>query len=139
MTENTSIENNALCRAITEHFPDGQWELVQNQDEEPPLITEPIPLTDEEQVERDNKLCAILEEEKLFTWICYVVRESTLADVRFFVETHKADIDIYARDGSGGILLHIAAKRNPDPDVLKYIISQGADVNAKDTLLAKPR
>ena len=60
MTENTVIQNSALCRAITEHFPDGEWEFVQDQDEESSLTDESIPLTDEEQAENDE-LYAILE------------------------------------------------------------------------------
>ena len=41
--------------------------------------------------------------------------------------------DILAKeDDSGHSALHIAATQNPDVDVVRFLVSQGADVNAKD-------
>ena len=54
MTENASIQDNEIVKAVAKHFPDGKWEFVQKQDEEPAIPSEPIQLTTEEQTERDE-------------------------------------------------------------------------------------
>jgi len=133
MTENTAIQNSALCMAVEKHFPDGKWKIVQNQDEESPLTDEPIPLTDEEQAERDE-LYAMLEDDdtKSLSDLCDTMGDGSLADVRYLVETQGVDIN--AKCYCGRTPLHCAAEQNPDPNVLKYLISQGADVNAKDNI-----
>ena len=136
MIQNATIQNSALCMAVAKNFPDGKWELVQNQDEESPLTDEPILLTDEEQAKMDE-LHAMLDEGdeddmELPPDICLfdAVINGSLADVQYLVETQGADVNV--KCGYGYTPLHFAAECNPDPNVLKYLISQGADVNVKD-------
>ena len=38
--------------------------------------------------------------------------------------------DINAKDGQGNTVLHYAAMKSNDTDILKYLIANGADVNS---------
>ena len=63
------------------------------------------------------------------------VRTGTIKDVKYFLDrgatvNNKAPEDELVFHGKP--LIFIAATLNPDVEVLKYLIEQGADVNAKD-------
>ena len=130
MIQNATIQNSALCMAVAKNFPDGKWELVQNQDEESPLTDEPILLTDEEQAKMDELHAMLDEEDTLFMNLCDAAREGSLADVRHLVETQGVDVN--AQDKLGWTPLHHAAAQNPSVDIIKYLISQRAIVNSQD-------
>jgi ankyrin repeat protein/phage shock protein PspC (stress-responsive transcriptional regulator) len=68
-----------------------------------------------------------------FTDIFSAVKEGTVEDARYFVEQNGAAI-IHAKDDDGWTPLHHAAKNNPNVEVLKYLVSQGADVNTKNNM-----
>ena len=131
MTENTAIQNSALCMAVEKHFPDGQWKFVQNQDEESLLTDELIPLTDEEQAEMDELHAMLKEADALYTYMCDAVRYGNLADVRYLVETQGVDMN--AECYCGWTLLHCAARSNPNVAIFEYLVSAGANVNDGDS------
>jgi ankyrin repeat protein/regulator of sirC expression with transglutaminase-like and TPR domain len=68
-----------------------------------------------------------------FTDIFSAVKEGTVEDVRNFVEQNGAAV-IHAKDDDGRTPLHNAAQHNPNVEVLKYLVSQGADVKTKDNM-----
>jgi len=55
--------------------------------------------------------------------------KGTIEDVRYFVE--KKRVDVNAQDERGTTPLYYASRSNADINVLKYLISQGADVNTR--------
>jgi len=57
-------------------------------------------------------------------------KKGTVEDVRYFVESKGVDVNV--KNGWDSTPLHYAAKYNPDVEVLKYLISAGADVNAEN-------
>ena len=60
-----------------------------------------------------------------------VAAKGTVQDVERFIKT---GISVNAKDDRGWTPLHYAAERNPNLDVLKYLIAQGADVHAKSNM-----
>ena len=58
-------------------------------------------------------------------------KEGTVEDVRYFVERKNANVN--TRDEHGNASLHYATGRNKhNMKVVQYLISQGADVHAKN-------
>jgi len=98
MTQHTSIHDNAIIRAVAEHFPDGKWEFVQNQDEEMPPPDEPVQLTAEEQE-------AMNELRPLECWDCIhsMASHCNLDRVKFLLSKGGA---VNARDENGQTPLH---------------------------------
>ena len=57
-------------------------------------------------------------------------KTGTVDDIRYFVEQKRVDVN--TKDGKGLTLLHYVAGHNPNVEVAKYLVEQGADVRAKD-------
>jgi len=66
-----------------------------------------------------------------FPHIFDAAQEGTIEDVRYFIETQGTDINTRAIS-SDNTPLHFAAGWNLNVEVLQYLVSQGADVNAKN-------
>jgi len=65
-----------------------------------------------------------------FTDIFSAAKEGTVDDMRYFVEQNKSAI--YMTDNNDWTPLHYVVAQNSNVEVLKYLISQGANVNAKN-------
>jgi ankyrin repeat protein/Tfp pilus assembly protein PilF len=65
-----------------------------------------------------------------FANIFDAIRKGTLEDVKYFVEQKNIDVNIKDSNGRGPTPLHIAAACG-NADVVVYLISNGADVNAR--------
>jgi len=71
--------------------------------------------------------------------IVEAVREGTVEDVKYFVEKEKIDVDAWRGESEGGMeftLLEIAAASNSDIGVFEYLIHQGARVSRQSFALA---
>jgi ankyrin repeat protein/Tfp pilus assembly protein PilF len=68
-----------------------------------------------------------------FTNIFDAVIKGTVEDIRYFLE--QKDVDLNARDEIGYTLLEFAVERDDDnsADIVKFLISKGADVHAKNS------
>jgi len=77
-----------------------------------------------------NKAKKLLSVMRLHVDIFSAAKNGTVEDVQYFVE--KKDIAVNEKDDSGWTPLHDAAQNNINTEVLIYLVSQGADVTAKD-------
>jgi ankyrin repeat protein len=151
-----SIQNNAFFKMVTEHFSDGKWEIVQNENEEPqpPL----------------KRFQFGTEERAYFDWFCAKYgddvnavnedgRTLLLEEVSSWggIESVKCLVsqgaNVNVRDMYGDTPLHLALYRLADLvhdlskyideddvnrmiqnqiEVIKFLVSAGANVHAKD-------
>ena len=58
-----------------------------------------------------------------------VVAMGSFDDVKYYI---KRGVSVHEKTPAGMSLLHCAVRFNPDVEVLKYLVEQGADVNAKN-------
>jgi len=83
--------------------------------------------------EDDDEISKPITKEKAvkmtFTDIFNAAKRGTVEDVRLFIEQKKVDVN--AKDEYTCTPLHYAAKYNPNAKVVEYLISQGAEVDAK--------
>jgi len=77
-----------------------------------------------------DKAKNLLSVMRLHTDIFSAAKKGTVDDVRYFVE--KRNIKANEKDDSGWTPLHEATQNNANVEVLKYLVSQKADVTAKD-------
>ena len=58
--------------------------------------------------------------------------KGTVNEVQYFLDQ---GIDVNSKDGNNDTPLHLAAWQNSDVEVTKYLVSKGADVNAKGSMV----
>ena len=87
----------------------------------------PLDIAKEENVKETLRLAGAREGSR-FDDIFAAAEKGSAGDIKIFLE---ADVNIQATDHNGLTPLHIAAAKNPDIKVLKFLIKQGADVNAR--------
>jgi len=85
-------------------------------------ITSVLRNADASNLENNNS-----ESPSRFQDIFEAVEKGTVEEVKYFVE--KKGLGVNVRKGIGETLLHIAASKNPNTDVIEYLVSQGIDVN----------
>ena len=90
-------------------------------------------------------------------WLCIVVvvavvlffrhkvfeaaKHGSVEDIKYYIgygDYIGYGVSVNMKDSRGRSLIHLAARYNPDIDVMKYLIGNGADVNAKDELGMTP-
>ena len=96
-----SMRENKFFKTVAEHFPDGEWEFIQNQNEETPPLPKRFQFT--------------AKEQEHFDWFC-----------------RKYGDDIESTNEEGKTLLHVEVESWGDVESVKLLVSNGANVNARD-------
>lgn len=151
-----SIQNNELFKTVAKHFPAGEWEFIQNNGEKPLRPRNRYQFTAEERAYFDwfcqqygDGIKAVNEEGRTLLHMV-VISWGDIESIKLLV---SKGADVNARDQYGDTPLHLALYRLHDIvhdfskcinemdlqrmvqeqiAIIKFFISAGADIHAKD-------